>query len=149
MSKFVGFFCLGLAAWAQTSGPQLGPLEKSLIAETQKVLVAEKGKDVGFLGRTLTADFVLVGSEGKLHDRSEILESVQSGELRDFSAYNFRVLPVHEGVVLVTYDCVIHMPEGDPPGMAPRYQHLSDVWVREADEWRLRFQQATAARPID
>ena len=70
-------------------------------------------------------------------------------ELRDFSAYNFRVLPVHEGVVLVTYDCVIHMPEGDPPGMAPRYQHLSDVWVREADEWRLRFQQATAARPID
>jgi len=56
---------------------------------------------------------------------------------------------VHEGVVLVTYDCVIHMPEGDPPGMAPRYQHLSDVWVREADEWRLRFQQATAARPID
>jgi len=41
------------------------------------------------------------------------------------------------------------MPEGDAPGMAPRYQHISDLWVKQDDQWRLKFQQATAARPID
>src|SRR5205823_5090294 len=115
MSKVAAICFLTLASWAQDSAAQLGPLEKSLTTKTQEVLQAEKDKDVAFLTRTLTPDFVAVGSEGRLHDRSEILESTQSGELHDFSAYNFRVLPVHEGVVLVTYDCVIHMPEGDAP----------------------------------
>jgi hypothetical protein len=40
------------------------------------------------------------------------------------------------------------MTEGDDL-LAPRYQHLSDVWVKQGDQWRLRFQQATARRPID
>jgi hypothetical protein len=151
MKTLLTVCCLGLAVWAQTaaSSAQLSPLDQKLIANAKAVLQAEKDKNVTFLSQTLAPDFVAVGSEGKLHDRSEILESAQSGELHDFSAYNFRVLPVHEGVVLVTYDCVIHMPEGDAPGMAPRYQHLSDLWVKEGDEWRLRFQQATAARPVD
>ena len=151
MKNLVAFFCFGLAAWAQTStnSAQAGPLEQALIANAKAVLQAEKDKDLAFLTRTLTPDFALVGSEGKLHDRSEILESAQSGELHDFTAYNLRVLPVNETAALVTYDCIIHMPEGDPPGMAPRYQHLSDLWVKQSDQWRLRFQQATAARPID
>jgi hypothetical protein len=42
---------------------------------------------------------------------------------------------------------VIQMPEDDVP--APRYQHFSDVWVKQGDQWRLRFQQATAKRSID
>ena len=25
------------------------------------------------------------------------------------------------------------MPEGDAPGMAPRYQHISDLWVKQDD----------------
>ena len=151
MKNLKTVFFLGLTALALTSvsSAQLSPLDQKLIANAKAVLQAEKNKDVTFLARTLTPDFLSVGSEGKLHDRSEILESAQGGELLDFSAYNFRVLPLHEGVVLVTYDCVIRMPEGDPPGMAPRYQHLSGVWVKEGEEWHLRFQQATAARPID
>ncbi len=46
------------------------------------------------------------------------------------------------------FDAIIHMSEGDD-GLAPRYQHFSDVWVKQGDQWRLRFQQATARRPID
>ena len=68
---------------------------------------------------------------------------------QDYYTYNLRVLPVNDDVAVVTYDCIIHMPEGDAPGMAPRYQHISDLWVKQNDQWRLRFQQATAARPID
>jgi hypothetical protein len=59
------------------------------------------------------------------------------------------VVPVNEDAAIVTCDCVIHMPEGDAAGLAPRYQHISDLWVNPDDQWRLRFLQATVVRPID
>jgi len=134
-------FCFSLSAFAQ-SGNQTKPLtqlEQSLIANTKAIPEAQKAKDVAFLKHTLTDDFVSVGSEGKLHDKEEILGSAHDGELKDY----------YDNAAIVTYDCVIHMPEGDAPGMAPRYQHISDLWVKQDDQWRLKFQQSTAARPID
>jgi len=149
---FIGcLFCFSLSAFAQ-SGNQtkpLTPLEQLLIANTKAIPEAQKAKDVAFLKHTLTDDFLSVGSEGKLHDKEEILGSAHDGELKDYYAYNLRVLPVNDNAAIVTYDCVIHMPEGDAPGMAPRYQHISDLWVKQDDQWRLKFQQSTAARPID
>jgi hypothetical protein len=145
-------FTFSMAALAQVSGSSSKPLsalEQRLIANTNAVPQAQKGKDVNFLKRTLTDDFVFVGSEGKLHDKEEVTESARDGELKDFYTYNLRVLPVNDEAAVVTYDCIIHMPEGDAPGLAPRYQHFSDVWVKQDDQWRLRFQQATAARPVD
>jgi hypothetical protein len=149
-------FCCSIAfsvsSFGQASGNQtkpLSPLEQTLIANTKAIPEAQKAKDVPFLKRTLTDDFVAVGSEGRLHDKEEILGSAHEGELKDYYAYNLRVVPVNDEAAIVTYDCVIHMPEGDAPGMAPRYQHISDLWVKQEDQWRLRFQQATAARPID
>ena len=108
----------------------------------------EKRAAQGWDGR-FKAQVVAVGSEGKLHDKEEVMESAHVGELKDYYAYNLRVVPVTEEAAIVTHDCVIHMPEGDAPGMAPRYQHISDLWVKQNDQWRLKFQQATAARPID
>ena len=146
------FFCFSIAAFAQASGNQskpLTPLEQTLIASTKAIPEAQKAKDVAFLKRTLTDDFLAVGSEGKVHDKEEMVGSARDGELKDYYAYNLRVVPVNHEAAIVTYDCVIHMPEGDAPGMAPRYQHISDLWVKQDDQWRLRFQQSTAARPID
>ena len=127
----------------------LSPLEQALIAHANAVPEARKSKNVDFLKRTLTDDFVSVGSEGKLHDKEEALGSTRDGELKDYYIYNLRVLPVDDDAAIVTYDCIIQMPEGDAPGLAPRYQHISDLWVKQDDQWRLKFQQATAARPID
>ena len=141
-----------VAGFAQASGSQAKPLsslEQALINNTKAIPEAQKAKDVAFLKRALTDDFIAVGSEGKLHDREEILGSAHDGELKDYYAYNLRVLPVNDQAAVVTYDCVIHMPEGDAPGMAPRYQHISDLWVKQDDGWRLKFQQSTAARPVD
>ena len=148
----VCLFGLSLLAFAQPSANQAkpsNPLEQALIANTNAVLQAQKAKNVGFLKDSLTQDFVAVGSEGKLHDKAEILASANEGELKDYYTYNLRVVPISENASIVTYDCVIHMPEGDAPGMAPRYQHISDLWVKQDDQWRLKFQQATPARPID
>ncbi len=143
---------LSIIGFAQASGKQtkpLSPLEQTLITNTKAIPEAQKTKDVAFLKRALTDDFMAVGSEGHLHDKEEILASAHDGELKDYYAYNLRVVPVNDEAAIVTYDCVIHMPEGDAPGMAPRYQHISDLWVKQDDQWRLRFQQATAARPVD
>jgi hypothetical protein len=139
----------GFAQGSGNSSKPLSPLEQTLIANTNAVPEAQKSKNVDFLKRALTDDFVSVGSEGKLHDKEEMVDNARAGELKDYYTYNFRVLPVDDSAAVVTYDCIIHMPEGDAPGMAPRYQHISDLWVRQGDQWRLKFKQATAARPID
>jgi hypothetical protein len=152
LSFIICLFYFSIAAFAQTSGRQskpLSPVEQTLIANTDAVPEAQKSRNVDFLKRTLTDDFVSVGSEGKLHDKEEMLTSAHDGELKDFYTYNLRVVPVNDETAIVTYDCIIHMPEGDAPGLAPRYQHISDLWVKPDDQWRLRFQQATAALPID
>lgn len=144
--------CFSTPGFAQGSGKSskpINPLEQTLIANTNAVPEAQKSKNVDFLKRTLTDDFVSVGSEGKLHDKEEMVDGARAGELKDFYTYNLKVLPVDDNAAIVTYDCIIHMPEGDAPGMAPRYQHISDLWVKQDDQWRLKFQQATAARPID
>jgi hypothetical protein len=160
MRKLVFVVCLccfsmagcSVVAFAQSSGDQaktLSPLEQTLIASSKAIPEAQKAKNVDFLKRTLTNDFTAVGSEGRLHDKEEILESARDGELKDYYIYNLRVLPVNDDAAVVTYDCIVQMPEGDAPGMAPRYQHISDLWVKQEDRWRLKFQQATPARPID
>jgi hypothetical protein len=145
-------FSFSLSGFAQASGSSpkpLSSLEQALISNTNAVPEAQKSRNVDFLKRTLTDDFVFVGSEGRLHDKEEVVGSASEGELKNYYTYNLRVLPVNDGAAVVTYDCIIHMPEGDAPGMAPRYQHISDLWVKQNDQWRLKFQQATAARPID
>jgi hypothetical protein len=147
LSGLLAIVCSAQVA-ANPSKP-LTPLEQTLIANTDAVWGAQKKMNVDFLKRTLTDDFLAVGSEARLHDKQEILEGAHEGELKDYSTYNVRVLLVDDSTAIVTYDCIVHMPEGDAPGMAPRYQHISDLWVKQDGQWRLKFQQATPVRPID
>jgi len=44
----------------------------------------------------------------------------------------------------VTYDVIIQMSRYDED--IPRYQHISSIWVKQGDLWKLKFQQATAAQ---
>ncbi|MGO9123748.1 MAG: nuclear transport factor 2 family protein [Terriglobales bacterium] len=152
MNRFAIAFsiCFALTCSAQTPivGNTASPLEQTLIAQTQAVAQAQKSKDADTLKRLLTDDFQQVGSEGKLHDQGDFIGDAKDGTLKDYSLYNLKVLPVDENAAIVTCDAVMHMTEGDGQ-LAPRYQHLSDVWVKQGEQWRLRFQQATARRPID
>jgi len=148
---FTVLVCLPVSCFAQqtaNSTRSLSPTENTLIAQSEAISQAQKGKDTETLQRLLTDDFQEVGSEGKLHPRPEFLDDAKEGKLKDFTLYNLSVLAVNDNTAIVTYDAIIHEPEGDD-GLAPRYQHVSDIWVKQADQWRLRFQQATARRPID
>jgi hypothetical protein len=151
ISVVVVFFVslLSTAQTADTSARARSPLELSLIAGSKAVPEAQKAKDIPTLKRLLADDFQYVSSEGRLHKKDEFLDDAGDGILTDYSMYNVQAFPVNDGAALVTYDAIIHQSEGDAPGTAPRYQYFSDLWVKQGDQWKLKFQQATPRRPID
>jgi len=126
------------------SGKISSELEQELISYEKSMPEAQKKRDLDFYKRTLADDFVAVGTDAKLHPRSEILEDLRAAELLEYRPYNIQVVQLNEGAAVVTYDVIIQMAKYD--GEIPRYQHISSIWVKRADGWKLRFQQATAAQ---
>ena len=82
--------------------------------------------------------------DGRVYGKNDVLEGVHMADVQEYSPYDAQVVPINESAAIVTYDCIVRMTLGDEP--VPRYQHITDVWVKQGDEWRLKFQQATAAQ---
>src|SRR6266550_3424328 len=127
-----------------TNRKNLSPLEQTLITNTKAVPAAWKKKDADFFKRTLTDDFLEVAIDGKVYGKNDVLEGVHMADVQEYSPYDAQVVPVNDGAAIVTYDCIVRMTLGEEP--VPRYQHITDVWVKQGDEWRLKFQQATPAQ---
>jgi len=123
---------------------QLSPLEQQLIAFEKAMPEAQKKKDMDFYKRTLTDDFVAVGTDAKVHSRTEILDDLQYIDLIEYRPYDIQVVSLNDGAAIVTYDVIIQMAKYDED--TPRYQHISSIWVKQNDQWKLKFQQATAAQ---
>jgi hypothetical protein len=138
------------AAVAQSAAPSAdsSSLAQQLTAKSKAVLQNMKSKDVTALNALLSNDFRIVWSDGKLHEKGELLGAAQEGMLRDFQFYNAEVVPINSDSALVTFNLIVVMPEGDDD-VAPRYQKVSDLWVRQGNDWHLKFEQATPLRPID
>jgi len=128
----------GQADWRQTL----------LFGNTKTIFEAQKTKNVSTLEGFLASDFREVGSEGMLHDRKEFLDDVGDGYLKEYSLYDVKLVPVDDNAVILTYKGILRQLEGDDV-LAPRYQHFSDLWVRQGDQWKLKFRQDTPRRPID
>lgn len=122
----------------------LTPLEEQLIAYEKAIPEAQKKHDMDFYKHTLTDDFVAVGTDAKLHARAEVLEDLRDSELVEYRPYDIQVVQLNDGAAVVTYDVIIRMARYDED--IPRYQHISSVWVKQGDQWKLKFQQATAAQ---
>jgi hypothetical protein len=121
----------------------LSPLEQQLISFEKAIPEAQKKHDIDFYKRTLTDDFVAVGTDAKLHAKDEILEDLRSTDLVEYRPYDIQVVQLNDGAAVVTYDVIIEMSRYDED--IPRYQHISSIWVKLGDQWKLKFQQATAA----
>jgi hypothetical protein len=132
------------AATATPDAPQLSPLAQQLVDYEKALPEAQKKKDLAFYKRTLTDDFVAVGTDAKIHPRAEILGDLPSIELIEYRPYNIDVVQLNDGAAVVTYDVIIRMAKYDED--TPRYQHISSIWVKQGDQWKLKFQQATAAQ---
>src|ERR1700737_1517875 len=131
-----------------SSGKLLSPLDQTLITNTKTILEAQKNKDADPAKRTLSDDFVQIGSEGRLHPKAEFLDEARDGGLKGNTLYNLRVRVIGPNTAIVSYNAIIEEPEGDT-GTAPRYQIISDLWVKDGENWKLKFQQATPLRSID
>ena len=118
-------------------------LDAQLIASEKSLPEAEKKKDAEYLKRIAADDFMVVGIDGHVYDKHDLVLGVSSVNLTDYYLYNFRVLHLSDTAVIVTYDAVLNMTfDGE---RMPRYQHLSSVWVNQGGEWRWKFRQATSA----
>ncbi len=127
---------------AREEKPASSPFADKLIALEKALPEAQKKHDRDFYKNTLTDDFISVGTDGKIHPKNEILEDFPSTELTEYRTYNIQVVPLNDGAAVVTYDVIIRMAHYDDE--TPRYQHISSIWVKRGEDWKLRFQQATA-----
>ena len=119
-------------------------LSDLLLAKEKSLPEAQKRKDTEYFKSIVTDDFLEVGPDAKVYSRDEMLEALNVVNLQDFSMYDAQVLPLTDSAAVVTYNVILRMNVG--ADRAPRYQHLSSVWVKQGADWKLKFQQATAAQ---
>jgi hypothetical protein len=131
-------------AYAVPQDDAKSSLTDQLIALEKSLPEAEKRHDREFYKRTLTDDYISIDTDGKSHGRDEILGDLPSSELAEFRPYNIRVVPLNDNAAIVTYDVIIVTTHYDDD--TPRYQHISSIWLKQGEQWRLKFQQATPAR---
>ena len=139
---------LALSAFAQNPGAVTHKpptaFEQTLIDQDKTVAQAQMKKDADFFKRTVADDFMGVGTDGTTFDKSDIVSNAHEFNLQEYTPYNIRVVQLNDNEAIVTYDCVVREAQFDET--APRYQHISNLWMKQGDQWRLKFQQATALR---
>lgn len=116
----------------------------ALIEKQKAAVEAEKTRDSAFFKRVLSDDFVGVEPNGDTSEKDDFLQNLRLTEITESMVYDWKVVPLNDGAVVVTYDEVVHKVVGDHTD--PRYQHVSAVWVRQGQEWKLKFQQSTPNR---
>jgi len=138
-------FAINGFAQGPAAAKALNPLEQELIAGEKSLIAAKKKDDGTFFKRTLSADFSLVGVDGKLLEGQEAVDDLGDSGLVELTPYDIKVVAVGDGAAIVTYDAIVRKAPEEDQGPPPRYQHFSSVWVKQGDAWKLKFHQATAA----
>jgi hypothetical protein len=126
-------------------GKVLSPLEQDLIASEKGLIEAKKKDNGAFFKRTLSEDFALVGVDGELHERQDAMDELGDSGLLELTPYNIKVVAAGDGAAIVTYDAIVRKAPEEDQGPPPRYQHFSSVWVKQGEQWKLKFHQATAS----
>lgn len=136
----------GMSGVGQVISPagSLGPLEQTLIASENSLIEAKKKDDGAYFKRRVCEDFALVGVDGKLLVQQEAVDELGDSDLVELTAYDIKVVAVGEGAVIVTYDAVVRKAPEEDQGPPPRYQHFTSVWVKQGEQWKLKFHQVTA-----
>jgi hypothetical protein len=132
-------------AQAPAPAKTLSPLEQMLITSEKSLIEAQKKDDGAFFKRTLTDDFSLVEVDGKLLQPPEAADDMGGSDLLELTPYDIKVVALNDAAAIVTYDAVVRKAPEEDQGPPPRYQHFSSVWVKQGDQWKLKFHQATAA----
>jgi hypothetical protein len=147
--SYAVMFCLAAATHALGQPPAASKtpsaLEQAAIANEKSLIEAKKKDDAAFFKRTLGQNFTLVGVDGKLLEGQEAADNLGDSSLLELTLYDMKVVILGDGAAIVTYDAIVRVAPEEDQGPPPRYQHFSSVWVKQGDQWKLKFHQATAA----
>ncbi len=113
--------------------------EQEMINTEKAFLDAIERGDAEYVKNTVADDFMVIGTNGDASGKAELVNYVrpsQKPEPKPF-LYQWHVVELDPDCAVVTYNAVIH---GAP---IDRYQHLSDTWVKQNGQWKLKFQQTT------
>jgi len=113
--------------------------QQELIKVQKALLDAQERGDAEYVKNAVADDFVAIETNGGTTDKSDFMRDIHPSKPAKSSAilYQFEVLQLDESCAVVTYNAVF------PYEQLDRYQHLSDSWVKQGGQWKLKFQQST------
>jgi hypothetical protein len=117
----------------------LSSLQQELISTQKAFQDAHDRGDAEYIRNAVADDFLSIEANGNSTGRKEFLRDVHPPERPGPLPilYEFNVIQLSEGCAVVTYSAVF------PDSQVEKYQHLSDTWVKQGGEWKLKFQQST------
>lgn len=135
---------MGLPVWCAAANDSqskpLSPFEQSVMSAQKALLEAVEKGDVGYVQGVVMDDCVRIGTNGDADGKGEIVGEARHPAERSKQnqpiLYEFRVIPLNDGAAVVIYNAVL-------PGSNPRYQHISNTWIKQGEQWKLKFQQST------
>jgi hypothetical protein len=134
---------VALAGAAPVNTPQqaapASAFEQELINNEKAFLEAVERGDSEYVKNAVADDFMVIETNGDSTGKAELVHHVHPSEKpgpKPF-LYQWHVVELDQDCAVVTYNAVIH---GAP---IDRYQHLSDTWVKQNGQWKLKFQQTT------
>jgi hypothetical protein len=122
-------------AAAQTSKP-VSAFDQQLIDQQKQLLQATQSKNPTVVSSAIADDFQGIETNGDFYDKSEVVDSAQTGKPKEIRAYDFRVVKLNDDSAVVAYNLIA-------PGAHPRYRHMADTWARIDGQWKLKFRQIT------
>ena len=121
---------------------QLKQLEEQLIAQESSILAAQKRGDLAAVAGALADGFHEIGKGAKFYSKVDAIEALKGAtEITDYSLEQFRLLPVHDRCVIVTYISTIWRRSPDKEEATRAYR--SSTWIEQAGAWRMIFHQGT------
>jgi hypothetical protein len=133
----VSLLCLTLV-WSTRAE---SPLPQQILDLEKSFTDAQKRHDRESVKNTVADDFISIGNNGEPETKADLLSDLASDEHLEYRIYNPQVVSVNDNAAVVTYDVIVRLVHYDED--TPRYQHVSSVWVKQGNDWKLKFRQAT------
>ena len=132
-------FAGGTPANTPQQAPAASAFEQELINTEKALLDALERGDRQYVNNAVADDFMVIETNGDSSGKADILHGVKPPEKPEPKPflYQWHVVQLDQDCAVVTYNAVLH---GAP---IDRYQHLSDTWVKQGGQWKLKFQQTT------
>ena len=118
------------------SSKPISAFDQQLIDQQKQFLQATQAKNATAVGQAIADDFQGIEVNGDFYDKSEVVDSAQTGKPKEMRAYDFRVVKLNDDSAVVAYNLIV-------PGEHPRYRHMADTWAKVDGQWKLKFRQIT------